>query len=121
MKAVKQLGAEHPNNVTEFLLAGKDSALTALVMLQGQYTYGQLHSASTEVAKFLIQAGGRKGDRVILASENSFFWVAAYLGILLGGLVCVPLPHNIGVDDLQHILETTEPRFAFLQAKSAAK
>ncbi len=108
-------------NVAEYLLDGKDETRQALLTLQGGHSYGELRSASDGVAKYVLGAGGLKGDRVLLVSENGFFWVAAYLGILRAGFVCVPLPPTISPQDLDYILETTETRFAFLQARFAAK
>lgn len=108
-------------NVAQYLLDGKEDARRALLTLKGDYSYGELRSASADVARYLIAAGGQKGDRVILVSDNSFFWVAAYLGILRAGLVCVPLPPKISQEDFDYILETTEARFAFLQSGFAAK
>ena len=108
-------------NVAEYLLEGKEESRQALLTLQGGHSYGELCSASIGVARYLLAAGGIKGDRVLLVSENTFFWVAAYWGILRAGLVCVPLPPTTSRQDLDYILETTEARFAFLQARFAAK
>ncbi len=107
------------DNVANFLLDGKEPSRTALLLLSRSYTYGELRSAAAAVAHYLISEGGRKGDRVVLASENSFFWVSAYLGTLLAGMVSVPVAPNIAPDDLEHIVRSTEPRFAFLQSKVA--
>src|SRR5579872_1146576 len=106
-------------NVAEFLLGGKDPARIALRMLDCDYTYGELQSAASKVAAYLVRAGGNKGDRVLLVSENSFFWVAAYLGTLQAGMVSVPLPTTIAGPDFDFILKTTEARFAFLQTRFA--
>src|SRR5579872_282788 len=106
-------------NVAEFLLGGKDPARIALRMLDRDYTYGELQSAASKVAAYLVRAGGNKGDRVLLVSENSFFWVAAYLGTLQAGMVSVPLPTTIAGPDFDFILKTTEARFAFLQTRFA--
>jgi acyl-CoA synthetase (AMP-forming)/AMP-acid ligase II len=108
-------------NITRYLLDGKDETRPALLTLKGDYTFGQLRSTSAEVAQYFVAAGGRKGDRVILVSENSFFWVASYLGILRAGLVCVPLPPNISPSDFDYIVGITEPSFAFLQSAFAVK
>src|SRR5258708_3021370 len=109
-----------PNNVTDFLLEGKSSDQVALLLLEGERTYGELQSAADDVAKYLVDADGRKGDRVILISENSFFWIASYLGTLRAGMVCVPLPVSTFSKDIEYILRMTEARFAFLQAGFAA-
>ena len=79
-------------NVADYLLAGKDAEQTALLIQEQSHSYGQLLSASNAVARFLIEHGGQKGDRVLLLAENSFFWIAAYLGTMRAGLVAVPLP-----------------------------
>jgi long-chain acyl-CoA synthetase len=112
--------ANRPGNVANFLLDGKDPARTALLLRDRAYTYGDLQSSAAAVARYLIREGGRRGDRVILAGENSFFWVSAYLGTLLAGMVSVPVAPNTAADDLEHITRLTEPRFAFLQSKVAS-
>src|SRR5882762_4448184 len=117
--AVSQKSTRRPESVTQFLLEERSANRAALLLPEGRHTYGELSSVSTDVGRFLVEAGGRKGDRVILASENSFFWVSAYLGILNAGMVCVPLPPSLSPDDLRRILQMTEPRFAFLKAKFA--
>lgn len=109
------------SNVAEFLLRGKDAARVALSTIDRNYTYEELRSASEAVSQYLIREGGHKGDRVVLVADNSFFWVAAYLGVLKTGFVCVPLPATIGSADFSYILHTTEPRFAFLQARFATQ
>jgi len=114
--------ARHPRgtaNVSDFLLAGKDPARTALLTLKRTYSYGQLQSACAAVAGFLLEHGGCKGDRVLLLGDNSFFWIAAYLGAMRAGLVVVPLPPGSEPENLQHVVDLTEPRFAFLQGKAS--
>ena len=104
-------------NVADFLLEGKNPARVALLGKDGSYTYGQLRSASDAVAYFLLEQGGKKGDRVLLLAENSFFWIASYLGVMRAGLVAVPLPSGIEPEALLHIAELTGPRFGFVQSK----
>lgn len=108
-------------NVASFLLEGKDPGRIAVVLLDRSYTYAELEAGAAAVARYLIHEGGRKGDRVILISDNSFFWISTYLGTFLAGMVCVPLNPAISRDDLQHIVGLTEPRFAFLQSRLAAR
>lgn len=110
-----------PQNVAGYLLGGKHPDREALVTLDGTHTYGELTSASACVAGYLLAKGCGKGDRVVLIADNGLFWVASYLGILWAGMVCVPLPPAINPQDLEHILKTTEARFAFLQARLLAK
>jgi long-chain acyl-CoA synthetase len=90
-------------NIVDYLLSGKDPERTALQCLLHDVTYGQLQSACSAIAQYLLKIGGTKGDRVILVGENSRFWVAAYLGILRAGLVAVPLPSDISACDFADI------------------
>lgn len=108
-------------NVADFLIAGKQSDRVAIRTLKDEFTYGELAAASLELACGLTCAGACKGDRVLLISANSFHWIAAYLGILRAGLVCVPLPSTISTDDLAYIVESTEARYAFVEKRIETK
>ena len=108
-------------NVAEYLLDGKEDSRQALLTLQRSHSYGDLVSASAVISAYLVRAGGQKGERAILASENSFFWVAAYLGILRAGLVVVPLPPSISQQEYEYVMGITDARFGFLQAGFASR
>jgi long-chain acyl-CoA synthetase len=108
-------------NVAEYLLEGKASSREALATLTHTYTYGDLRAAVADIATYLLRDGAEKGERALLVCENGFFWVAAYLGILRAGLVCVPLPPSVSVQDLDEILASTEASVAFLQSSFALK
>jgi long-chain acyl-CoA synthetase len=114
-------GPSSTRNVAEYLTSGKPPTATALWTLEGEYSYGELTSAQDNIARYLLQNGARTGDRVLLISENSFFWAAAYLGILRAGLVCVPLAPSISAEDLSHIIGVTSPAWAFAQASVTVK
>jgi len=109
------------HNVAEYLLDGKENAGQALLTLRGNHSYRALRSASDDIAAYLVRAGGLQGNRAILVSDNSFFWVAAYLGILRAGLIAVPLPPTISQSEYEYIVSTTEARFGFLQTGFAAR
>jgi acyl-CoA synthetase (AMP-forming)/AMP-acid ligase II len=106
-------------NAAAFLLDHSDPSRLALRTVEGDYNYGGLQSASSSVADYLKQTGARKGDRVLLIGDNSLFWVAAYLGTLRTGLICVPVPMTISPEDLTYILQATEAHLGFVQARFA--
>ena len=108
-------------NVTDFLLDGKKPDRIALRLLDNVHSYGELQCTAAEIARYLVHLGGQKEDRVLLVSDNSFFWVVAYLGALRAGLVCVPLPTDVSPQDLDGILQITEAKMAFLQARFAIR
>jgi len=108
-------------NVCEYLLQDKADSAPALLTLRGEYTYGQLRRGVASIVGSLAASGARKGDRAILIADNTFFWATAYLGIIGAGLAVVPLPPGSSTEDLRHIVATTEPVCAFLDAKCAVK
>jgi acyl-CoA synthetase (AMP-forming)/AMP-acid ligase II len=108
-------------NVAGYLLEGKNPDRVALSFLDRDYSYGSLLSAANRIAGYLSRMGGTKGSRAILVADNSFFWVAAYLGILIAGMVCVPLAADTSAIDLSDILDQTEPEFIFLQSASTGR
>lgn len=102
-------------NVAALLLLDKNPTDIAVVMPDGVHTYGDVQALSRRVAALLQQSGAKEHDRVLLAGDNSLFWVAAYLGTLLANCVVVPVPTDIPQQNLEHILCTTGARFAFAQ------
>ena len=103
-------------SVSDFLLQGKDPSRPALRFVKEEYTYGDLQLLSEVIAKAVLRMGGQKGDRVVLLSENSWFWVASYLGVIRAGLVCVPLAPGLPAGELLQVLQSTDARIVFAQA-----
>jgi long-chain acyl-CoA synthetase len=120
-KAVFDASASVPQSsyggVASFLLEGKVASRVALESSHGSWTFEDLDYASGKLAAFLLASGRKKGDRVLLVADNSYFWVASYLGILRAGLVCVPLPMTSSGHELAHIVQSTAAQFAFVDAK----
>jgi acyl-CoA synthetase (AMP-forming)/AMP-acid ligase II len=108
-------------NVADFLLDGKEPNRIALQLIDEEHSYGDVQSSAWQISEYLLQIAREKGERVILASDNSLFWVAVYLGTLRAGLVSVPLPVSIAPQDLEYILQATEARIVFAQAGFAMR
>src|SRR5262245_51623356 len=106
-------------NVAEYLLAGRDPDSIALKFPQFDCSYGELTLKAGFIATYLNKLGLQKGDRVLLISENSLFWVTCYLGALQAGFVCVPIPANVRCTDLDYILDCTEAKVVCAQASVA--
>jgi long-chain acyl-CoA synthetase len=77
-------------------------------------TYGELQALSTRVARFLADAGVRKGDRVLLASENRPEWAVAYFGILRAGAAAVPVDPKLSEPELANLWKTAGAKLALL-------
>ena len=81
-----------------FLWAKKDGAFQAM-------TYSEAAKRVSLLALGLRAIGVRKGDRVVLVSENRPDWVVTDLAICALGAVSVPAYTTNTTDDHQHILE----------------
>jgi long-chain acyl-CoA synthetase len=80
-------------------------------------TYGQLWEQAQRMASLLQDRGMHKQDRVLLWAPNSPSWVIAYLGVLLGGGVVVPLDVRSSTDFAAKVAAQTEPMLALLCAE----
>ena len=63
----------------------------AVVADRESITYGQLEERSNRLAQLLRRIGCEQGDRVCLAIPKSPTAIAAIVGILKAGCICVPL------------------------------
>lgn len=105
-------------NAASYLLDnGLSSDKVLLLTRQGDFSHVQVREAAFRVAAWLGSSGLRKGDRVLIVAEASFFWVVSYLAVLLAGAVAVPVPGNTKPQKLGKIFTQVEPRAAFVQAR----
>ena len=109
-------------NAVDYLLDnGAPDTDIALLSAGRSHSYGELRDATTAVARYLLAADAQKGDRVMLLAENSFFAVVAYLGSMLAGCTCVPLPPTMEVDILASIIHSVAPKFLFAHTDAATR
>jgi long-chain acyl-CoA synthetase len=73
-------------------------------------SYARVERGANRVARFLLQEGIRRGDRVGLLFENSPGYVEAYYGALKAGCVAVPLNTAADASSLQGFLSDCEAR-----------
>jgi long-chain acyl-CoA synthetase len=105
-------------NVVDYLLDNQAPASAiALLTLDGEHSYGELRQGVDAVADFLIRSGAQKGDRILLLSDNSLFWVVGYLGTLRAGCVSVPLAPGVTGEDLKFIIGSCAIRWGFIHGK----
>jgi long-chain acyl-CoA synthetase len=72
-------------------------------------TYRELDQLANRFANLLLARGVRRGDRVVLALENSIELVACYFGALRVGGVAVPLPPGPRSDRLAPAVANCSP------------
>ena len=83
---------------------------------QRRFTYGETLEAAQQIARGLIAAGGRPGDRAVIMAPNSAEYVLAWFGLACAGMVEVPLNTAYEGAFLHHQVRTTAPRLAIVDA-----
>ncbi|GIW47307.1 MAG: AMP-binding protein [Deltaproteobacteria bacterium] len=73
------------------------------------YTYREIKDASFSFALKLQRINIKKGDRVIIWSENRPEWVVAFWGCILIGAVVVPIDSKSSFEFLSRIQNTVKP------------
>ncbi len=78
------------------------------------YTYAEAARKVSWLHKAYAQAGLQKGDKITLSGKNSRNWAIVYLATVTYGAVVVPILANFSPEDIQHIMNHSESKFAFL-------
>lgn len=100
------------------LARGEPDAVAVIDHAGTPTTYRALRDEVRRVARHLQASGLAGGDRVVLVAENTLFFVAAYLGTLRAGSVVVPVAPHITPEELAFIVESAQPKAAFVQRKA---
>ena len=74
-------------------------------------TYSEAHDSIQLIAAYLQKNGLKKGDRVVLNGKNSPAWALAYLAILFGGAIVVPLDNQMPIERVSALMEFSGARF----------
>ncbi len=84
-----------------------------------RFTYGEVHRYAGRVAAFLLRSGVKKGDRVLLVSENRPEWGMTYFGILLAGATAVPVDPELSEPEVVNIAKRSKAATCLLSEDSA--
>lgn len=108
-------------NFVDYLFdTSKDSNKDVVAGNSETISYQQLYQQINRIACWLRQEIG-DDEKIILVSENSVFFIVAYLGIIKSGNICVPVNPSITVEALKHIITQCQAKVGFVQKKSFAK
>ena len=77
----------------------------------------QLHRWVMATARQMREWGIRKGDRVVILSENRPEWAVTDFATLLLGGIAVPIYATQTADQLLHLLQHSEARIAFVSTR----
>jgi len=76
------------------------------------YTFSEVDQLARKFAASLHSIGLNKGDRVAVYSKNCAEWIIADLGIMMAGMVSVPIYFSASADTVNYVLEHSESRAA---------
>ena len=80
-------------------------------------SYNEFGEKVQEMVQLLKKNGIRKGDKVVLLSENMPNWAVAYFGVTYFGAVIVPVLVDFHTSDIHHILRHSEAKAVFVSNK----
>lgn len=103
-----------------FFLQSKDLEKDFVLGQAERISFRELFEKSLKLAQYLSSLIG-ENQNIIIMSENSVFFLIAYLGIMKLGNVCVPLNPLIEQSNLDFIIKTTGCKYFFIPQKTVEK
>jgi long-chain acyl-CoA synthetase len=92
----------------------------AIVDGERQITYARLDANVTALARKLAKNGLEPGDRVGIIVGNTYEFVVSFFASLRAGAVAVPVGAGSALDEIEVVVEATQPRFLISDRASAA-
>lgn len=80
-------------------------------------TYEEYYKKILEISSLLQNLGIKKGDKVLLLSENMPNWGIAYFSTVYFGAVIVPVLPDFNPSDIHHIIRHSEAKAIFVSSK----
>jgi len=84
-------------------------------------SYAELNSRANQLARFLLESGLKREDRVGVALQPSLNLPIALLGVLKAGGACLPLDLNYSSDRLALMLEDSQPAVVLTTSELAGE
>jgi long-chain acyl-CoA synthetase len=116
---------KYPYDIKDFTLpslidySASKYAERPLVSYVGQepITYGEFYQKMLETSTLLKELGIKKGDKVLLLSENMPHWSIAYFSVVYFGAVIVPVLPDFHPSDVHHIIRHSGAKAVFVSSK----
>jgi acyl-CoA synthetase (AMP-forming)/AMP-acid ligase II len=113
-----------PRNLGDLVDRSADPSKTALIDLGGAsprtHTHGDLDEQARAVARGLVRAGHRRGDRIGILSANRAEFLTAYLGTMRAGMVSVPVSFKFPPETIAYVLKDAGVVRVFVDAERRA-
>ncbi len=78
------------------------------------YSFAEVNETARRFSSSLYQLGLKKGDKVSILSKNCAEWVIADLGIMMAGMISVPIYFSAGADTIEYVLRHSEAKAIIL-------
>ena len=78
------------------------------------YTIAEVIDEGSRVANNLLKQGIEPGDRVAILAKNSYAWLAADFGMMLAGIIPVPIYSTASSDTIDYVIEHSESKLCFV-------
>lgn len=96
-----------------FFVDSKNLYKNFILGVSEEASFIQIYDDSLKLASHLKRMYG-EDNKIILLSQNSLFFITAYLGIIKSGNICVPLNPSIEQDNLDYIVGLTDCKLSFI-------
>ncbi len=103
-------------NVFDYFFESSGNLEKEAVVGRESIEYTELSRNALKTANHFGKAHG-ENNYILLLSENSTFFITAYLGIMKSGNICVPLNPAIEFENLDKVLEKTGAILAFISKR----
>ncbi len=108
-------------NIVDYLFTNSSSLQKDFVLgSKEKISFEKLWNESKNLAEYLQQQAG-ENKNILLISENSVFFITAYLAIMKSGNICVPLNPAIEQENLNYIIDETKSEYIFIPEKLKSK
>lgn len=87
---------------------------TAVVEGGRTHTWSMVDERAGRLARYLVDQGLRKGDRVLVIARNCLEWPEATFALAKAGLVAVPVNIRLAPDELVHVRDDSGARAAIV-------
>jgi len=85
------------------------------------YTYRDFYDRVVSLRSYFISSGIKKGDKIVLLSENQPNWMVCYFAITTMGAVVVPILTDFHTEEIRHIIEHSEAQAFCVSLKQLEK
>jgi long-chain acyl-CoA synthetase len=81
------------------------------------WSFNRFGAESKRIARGLLAAGLKKGDRVVLWAENRPEWMAVWMGTVIAGGIIVPVDFLVSEKECANIINITRAKAFFYSAR----